>query len=126
MPRLLWPSWRWMTISGTPSRAISTARACRSWCGRSGAALPPRRRCAAARRGRGRRPVASARRAVEDAQQWTDRKRAPQLAPGLQFFPAPGVHADLATAPALAAPNQQPAASVIEVSLGEREGFLDA
>jgi hypothetical protein len=25
MPRLVWPSWRWMTISGTPSRAISTA-----------------------------------------------------------------------------------------------------
>jgi hypothetical protein len=30
MPRLLWPSWRWMTISGTPSRASSTACACRS------------------------------------------------------------------------------------------------
>ena len=29
----LWPSWRWMTISGTPSRASSTAWACRSWCG---------------------------------------------------------------------------------------------
>jgi hypothetical protein len=27
------PSWRWITISGTPSRAISTACACRSWCG---------------------------------------------------------------------------------------------
>jgi threonine dehydrogenase-like Zn-dependent dehydrogenase len=33
MPRLLWPSWRWMTISRTPSRASSTACACRSWCG---------------------------------------------------------------------------------------------
>ena len=33
MPRLVWPSWRWMTISGTPSRAISTAWAWRSWCG---------------------------------------------------------------------------------------------
>jgi hypothetical protein len=33
MPRLVWPSWRWMTISGTPSRAISTACAWRSWCG---------------------------------------------------------------------------------------------
>ena len=30
MPRLLCPSWRWMTISGTPSRAISTAWAWRS------------------------------------------------------------------------------------------------
>jgi hypothetical protein len=25
--------WRWMTISGMPSRAISTAWAWRSWCG---------------------------------------------------------------------------------------------
>src|ERR687898_260862 len=33
MPRLVWPSWRWMTISGTPSRAISTACAWRSWWG---------------------------------------------------------------------------------------------
>src|ERR671935_2804460 len=33
MPRLVWPSWRWMTISGTPSRAISTAWAWRSRCG---------------------------------------------------------------------------------------------
>jgi len=33
MPRLLCPSWRWITISGTSSRAISTAWAWRSWCG---------------------------------------------------------------------------------------------
>ena len=32
MPRLLGPSWRWITISGTPSRAISTAWAWRSRC----------------------------------------------------------------------------------------------
>ena len=29
MPRFAWPSWRWMTLSGTPSRAISTACAWR-------------------------------------------------------------------------------------------------
>ena len=40
MPRLLWPSWRWMTISGTPSRASSTAWACRSWCRARVAARP--------------------------------------------------------------------------------------
>jgi hypothetical protein len=57
--------------------------------------------------GRSRRPMASARRAVEHAAQWTDRKLAPQLESGLKLFPAPGVHADLATTPALAAPNQQ-------------------
>ena len=49
MPRLVWPSWRWMTISGTPSRAISTACAWRSWCGAK------RRRTPASRRPRGRR-----------------------------------------------------------------------
>jgi hypothetical protein len=32
-PRLLCPSWRWITTRGTPSWAISTAWACRSWCG---------------------------------------------------------------------------------------------
>ena len=38
--------------------------------------------------GRGRRPVAPARRTAEDAQQRTDRKLAPQLEPGLEPFPA--------------------------------------
>src|SRR5881397_623271 len=33
MPRLACPSCRWITTSGTPSCAISTACACRSWCG---------------------------------------------------------------------------------------------
>jgi hypothetical protein len=56
---------------------------------------------------RGGRPLASARSAVDDAQQWTDRKLASQVKPGLQFFPSPGFHADLATAPALSAPDQK-------------------
>src|SRR3954452_21903960 len=38
MPRLLWPSWRRMTIGGTRSWAISTAGAGRRRCGRSVAA----------------------------------------------------------------------------------------
>ena len=33
VPRFAWASWRWMTFSGTPSRASSTAWAWRSWCG---------------------------------------------------------------------------------------------
>ena len=32
MPRFACPSCRWITTSGTPSCAISTAWACRSWC----------------------------------------------------------------------------------------------
>jgi len=29
----LWPSWRWITTSGTPWRVISTAWVGRGWCG---------------------------------------------------------------------------------------------
>src|SRR5829696_8535499 len=65
MPGLLWPSWRWMTISATPSRAISTACACRSWCGAKGRRTPA---AAAVRR-------SSARAAAGD--QW--RPRVPPL-----------------------------------------------
>src|SRR5215218_5934295 len=60
-PTLLWPSWRWMTVSGTPSWAISTAWACLSWCGakrrRTPAAGAPQLGAC-----RGGRPVPSARR----------------------------------------------------------------
>ena len=60
---MLCPSWRWMTISGTPSRTISTAWAWRSWCGatrwRTPAAAAVRRSCVrAAAVAQGRPPVA--------------------------------------------------------------------
>jgi hypothetical protein len=51
--------------------------------------------------------VASARRAVDDAQQPTDRQLAPHVNPGLELFASPSVDADLAPASALAAPDQQ-------------------
>jgi hypothetical protein len=35
-----WPSWRWITLSGTPSRATSTAWAWRSWCGAKRRRIP--------------------------------------------------------------------------------------
>src|SRR3954470_3534276 len=41
-PRLRWPSWRWMTLSGTPSRASSIACACRNWCGAKRRRTPAR------------------------------------------------------------------------------------
>jgi hypothetical protein len=63
---------------------------------------------------------------VDDAQQRTDRELAPYLKPRLELFPAAGVHADLATASALAAPNQQRATTLIEIAFGERESFPDA
>jgi hypothetical protein len=39
---------------------------------------------------------------------------------------SPGVHADLAATASLAAPDEQGAASLIEIGLGERQRFLDA
>jgi hypothetical protein len=42
----------------------------------------------------------------------------------LQFVAAPGVHADLAPAAALAAPDEQRAAALVKIGLGERERFL--
>src|SRR3954462_6003185 len=106
MPRLVWPSWRWMTISGTPSRAISTVWAWRSWWGakrrRTPASRATRRsseRAAAAAHGRPRAGGG------HDAEQRPDRKRAPGLQPGRELLPGPVVHADLAAPAALAAPH---------------------
>ncbi len=47
LPRLACPSWRWMMLSGTPSRASSTAWAWRSWCGANRRRTPA---CVARRR----------------------------------------------------------------------------
>jgi hypothetical protein len=47
-----------------------------------------------------------------------------QVQPGLEFFPAPGVHADLAAAPALTASDQERAASLIEVGFCEAAARL--
>jgi hypothetical protein len=71
-------------------------------------------------------PVATARRAADDAEQRPDGKREPRFEPGLKLGPSPGVHADLAAASALAATDPHGAPALIEVSLGKSEGFLDA
>src|ERR687896_1400707 len=70
--------------------------------------------------------MASACRAVDDAEQRTDRQRPPRLKPWQELLPAPGVHADLAPAPALAAPDHERPAALLEICLGESERFLDA
>jgi hypothetical protein len=67
----------------------------------------------------------SARRAIDDAQQGTDRKLGPQLEPGSEFLPSPGVQADLAAAATLAVPDQERAAALIEMALGQSERFVD-
>src|SRR3954468_6389980 len=104
MPRLLWPSWRWITMSGTPSWAISTAWAWRSWCGakrrRTPAVAAVRRSSARAAAGDRGRPRVGA---VDDAEQGADREFEAQVDPRLQVLPGPFVHADLAAASAFAA-----------------------
>jgi hypothetical protein len=72
------------------------------------------------------RPVPSAHRAVDDAQKRTDRQPTPYVEPGLELLLSPGVHADLATAPALAAPDQDGAAALIKVAFRKHERILDA
>jgi hypothetical protein len=71
-------------------------------------------------------PGSAACRSVDDAEQRADGELQPELAPGLKFLPAPVVHAGLAAASALASADEQRAASLVEIGLGERERFLDS
>jgi hypothetical protein len=71
-------------------------------------------------------PCAPARAAVKRAEERTDRHLFTRFQPGLDVFEAPGVHADLAPASALAATHQDRAAARVEVELGQRQCLLDA
>src|SRR3954469_7583000 len=114
-----------MTISGTPSRAISTACACQSWWGAKRRRTPAR---AAARRSSARAPlvVQGRPRVRPDAEQRTDRQRDACVEPRLKLLPSPIVHTDFATSPSLAATNDQRTAAAIEVRFAQRERFVDA
>src|SRR5215212_5821743 len=70
-----------------------------------------------ARRGVG--PVPSTRRSGEDAEQRSDWKLEPSLKPGLQLLPAPGVHADLASAATFAVTHEHGPAAWVEINFGE-------
>src|SRR3954466_4651107 len=125
MPRLLWPSWLWMTMSGTPSCAISTA-----WAGAFVAAGNAGERlrspaCDAARHARRRATSSSAGRAVDDAEQLGDRELEAHIDPTLQVLPGSLVHTDLAPAPALAAAHEQGPATLVEVGLVERQRLVN-
>src|SRR4051812_38578165 len=124
MPRLVCPSWRWMTSRGTPSRAISTACACRSWWGAKRRRTPER--AAVSRSWARAAAIDQARPRVgpaDHAEQRSDRQLDTGLQPRLELFPGPVVHADLAPAPALAAAYEHRSAPRIEVGLVERERF---
>jgi hypothetical protein len=75
---------------------------------------------------RRRRPVPTARRAGDYAEHRADRQRAAQIQPGLELFEAPRVHADLAAPPALAASDQERAATLIQIGFSQGERLLDA
>ena len=126
-PAGAWLSWRWIMLTGTPSRASSTACAWRSWCGAKRRRIPA---WAASRRNStahvGARPGPPAGRAVDDAEQRPDRELDAGGEPRAQLLPAPGVHADLAAAAALAVAHEQRPAPRVEVALAERERLLDA
>ena len=126
MPRLVCPSWRWMTISGTPSRAISTACAWRSWCGakrrRTPASRATRRssqRAAAAAHGRPR--VAP----LTTQKQRPDRQLHPRVAARARAAPTPSrpCRPRGGGRPCRAAPAAT--ATRVEVGLGERERLAD-
>ena len=69
-------------------------------------------------------PLQAACRTVDDAEERPDRQLESELEPGLELVPAPRVHSGLAPAPALAAPDQERAAALIEVAFGECERLL--
>ena len=115
-----------MTISGTPSRAISTACAWRSLVWRK--ASPHASLAGDAAQlgaGGGGRPRPSARSAGHDAERWPDRQLDPRLQPRLKLLPGPVIHTDLAAAATLAASDQQRSAARVEVGLGEGKRLAD-
>src|SRR6188472_1199953 len=113
-----------MTTNGTPSRAISTACAWRSWCGAKRRRTPASD-AAQFRTGGAGCPRPTACRTVDDAEQRSDRQLDPGLEPWFELLPRPVVHPDLAAPAALAAPHRQRSAARIEVGLGERERLTD-
>jgi hypothetical protein len=74
----------------------------------------------------GARPRPPSGRAVDDAEQRSDRQLDAGGEPRSQLLPAPGVHADLAPTAALAAAHEQRAAPRIEVALAQSQRLLYA
>ena len=65
-------------------------------------------------------------RAVDDAEQRPDRQLEAGGEPRSQLLPAPGIHADLAAATALAVAHEQRPAPAVEIALAERQRLGDA
>jgi hypothetical protein len=115
-----------MTISGTPSRAISTGMGVPQLVWRKPpphAGVPSHLPQLRARRGD--RPWPSMGRTVDDAEQRSGRQLDTRLQPRVELRPGPIVHADLAAPRSLPAPDEQRSATPIEVAFGERERLMD-
>ena len=102
VPKLVWREASADTRRGAGAGAPQLS-ACRSW-----------------------RPVASARSAVDDAQQRTDREISAHVKPRLELLPSPCVHSDLTAAPTLSAPDQERATALIQITSGESTSLLYA
>jgi hypothetical protein len=76
--------------------------------------------------GGGLRPGAAAGRSSEDAEQRADGPLDADGQPVVELFPGPVVHADFEAAAAFAAADEHCAVAGVEVSLCERERFVDA
>ena len=63
--------------------------------------------------------------AVQDAEQRSDRKRAPTLQPRVKILPSELVHPDLPAFAALGPADQDRTPAAIEIGLGQRERFAD-
>src|SRR5690242_11233648 len=116
-----------MTTSGTPSWAISTAWACRSWwganCRLTPAALAAWCSCLRAAAASQRRPAVGPSITHRTAPIW---ELATDLQPRIELLPRPPVHPDLAALAALPAPDEYGAAGSVQIALLEREGFADS
>lgn len=73
-----------------------------------------------------RLPVPPGRRAVDHAQQRSDRQLAPGLQPRFELAPRPAVHAHLTSLSAFPAADEDRAVHDVEVGLLKRQGFADS
>jgi hypothetical protein len=64
-------------------------------------------------------------RAIDDAEQSSDRQTRPEFKPRVELLPRPAVHPDLAPLPALAAAHEHRAPRAVEISLRKRKRFSD-
>ena len=83
------------------------------------------RRLPQLRAGGCRRPRPDASRAIDDAEQGSDGKLEPALAPRLKLLPPPLIHADLPAPTAFTAAHEHRTAAAIEIRLAERERLVD-